>query len=98
MWVTAGGRGESTMDSYLLEADTPTGPWRWVTFLEHFGSQAYFLNFPTRFISADGATAWLCYSANHSNQYSGRDLPVDPPGSGYSLCLHEVELLPGKKR
>jgi hypothetical protein len=93
MWITAGGNGAKTMDSYLLEAPSPTGPWRWVTYLRRFGSQGYFLNFPTRFIAADGSTAWLCYSANHSNQYGGLDLPEDPPGSRYGLCLQEVKLL-----
>jgi hypothetical protein len=93
MWITAGGLGEGTMDSYLLEAPNSSGPWRWVTYLRRFGTQAYFLNFPTRFIAADGLTAWLCYSANHSNRYGGLDLAEDPPGSGYALCLQEVELL-----
>jgi hypothetical protein len=94
MWITAGGRGGETMDSYLLESPNPTGPWQWVTYLRRFGTQAYFLNFPTRFLANDGSTAWLCYSANHSNRYGGLDLPADPPGSGYALCLQELELLP----
>jgi hypothetical protein len=96
MWITAGGRGEGTMDSYLLEAKSPTGPWRWVTYLRRFGVQAYFLNFPSRFLAVDGSTGWLCYSANHSNRYGGLDLPEEPPGSGYGLCLQEVQLLRGE--
>ena len=38
------------MRSYILEADALTGPWRLVTYLKDFGEQAYFLNFPSKFI------------------------------------------------
>jgi hypothetical protein len=93
MWITAGRSGEGTMDSYLLESASPTGSWSWVTYLRRFGTQGYFLNFPSRFFAEDGSTAWLCYSANHSNRYGELDLPEDPQGSGYGLCLQEIELL-----
>jgi len=63
MCVTDGWPTVETMDSYILEADRITGPYRMVCYLEDFGPQAYFVNIPSRFISSDGRTAWLCYSA-----------------------------------
>lgn len=66
-------------------------PWRLVHYLRHFGKQAYFVNIPSRFISADGRTAWLCYSANFNHR---RDPTfVDPPGSRYAMCLQEIQLV-----
>jgi len=44
-------------------------------------------------ISADGRTLWLCYSANFSPGWNGVDLKINPPGGRYGLCLHEVRLL-----
>ena len=48
---------------YILEADDISGPWRMVAYLKDFGEQGYFVNFPSKFISADGRTLWLSYSA-----------------------------------
>ena len=79
-----------TMNTYILEADTITGPWRLVTFMEKFGSQAYFVNIPSKFI--DGKRAWLCYSANFTNRFFGSTFEVNPVGSKYALCLQEFEL------
>ena len=66
MCITDGWPTVAKMDSYILEADELTGPWRMVSYLEDFGEQAYFLNFPSKFISDDGLSLWLCYSANFS--------------------------------
>jgi hypothetical protein len=88
MCVTDGGTTVSTYDTYILEADSLTGPWRLIKELLRFGPQAYFVNIPSKFISADGTRFWLCYSANF-----WCDLPSDPPGSGYAMCLQEVQLL-----
>jgi hypothetical protein len=93
MAVTDGGAAIGPMSSYFLESDKLDGPWRLVSYLRHFGTQGYFLNFPSRFISDDGMRAWLCYSANYANQYDGADLKADPPGSGYAMCLREIEFL-----
>ena len=42
--------------------------------MSKFGKQGYFLNFPSKFISADGRTAWLSYSANfHKSYFGNRD-------------------------
>jgi len=93
MCVTDGWPTVAEMDSYLLEADRITGPWRMVVYMKEFGEQAYFLNFPSKFISADGRTLWLCYSANFSPGWNGVELTFNPPGGRYGLCLHEVRLL-----
>jgi hypothetical protein len=93
MCVTDGWPTVATMTSYVLEADQITGPWRMAAYLKNFGEQAYFLNFPSKFISADGRTLWLCYSAHFSPGWNGVDLKINPPGGRYGLCLHEVNLL-----
>lgn len=93
MCITDGWPTVAKMDSYILEADELTGPWRMVTYLEDFGEQAYFLNFPSKFISEDGKTLWLCYSANFSPDWNGVKLEFNPPGGRYGLCLHELRLL-----
>ena len=72
MCVTDGWPTCAKMNSYILEADALTGPWRLVVYMKDFGEQAYFLNFPSKFISADGKTLWLCYSANFAPDWNGR--------------------------
>lgn len=89
-WPTAG-----KMNSYILEADAVTGPWRMVVYMKEFGQQGYFLNFPSKFIGSDGKKLWLCYSANFADHWNGVELKVDPEGGRYGLCLHEVQLLSG---
>ena len=93
MCVTNGWPTTGKMHSYILEADQLTGPWRLVTYMKDFGEQAYFLNFPSKFISADGKRLWLCYSANFAAEANGQKLKFNPPGGRYGLCLHEVRLL-----
>jgi hypothetical protein len=76
----------SNMNTYILESPTPTGPFKLITYLRDFGPQAYFCNFPSKFIAGDGKSAWLWYSANfHPLEQAG-----NPPGSGYHLCSREV--------
>lgn len=93
MAITDGWPTVTKMDSYILEADELTGPWRMVAYLEDFGEQAYFLNFPSKFISPDGRTLWLAYSANFIDEWNGVDLEFNPPGGRYGLSLHELRLL-----
>jgi len=81
------------MNSYILEADEISGPYRLVTFMNKFGRQGYFLCFPSKFISADGRTTWLSYSANFHKSYFGNRTAADPMGSPYAWTLQEVRLL-----
>ncbi len=87
-----GGGGNTDYDTYILESAAVTGPWKIVTYLKAFGPQAYFVNIPSKFISADGKTMWLCYSAN----WSRRKEKGNPEGSDYAMCLQEIKLL-GRK-
>lgn len=75
-------------DTMILEADALTGNWKLVQYLDRFGPMAYFVNIPSKFISADGRTMWLSYSANwdDKNRYG------NPAGSYYSFSLHEITL------
>jgi hypothetical protein len=103
MCVTDGWPTTRTMSSYVLEADDLVGPWRLVTYMRDFGTQAYFLNFPSKFISSDGTTLWLMYSANYTEMareaglidYNGADADIypNPPGSKYAMVVQEVQLL-----
>lgn len=90
--VTDGWPTISTMNTYILESGTITGPWKLVTFMEKFGAQGYFVNIPSKFISSSGTSMWLCYSANFTNPYLGTNFPADPRGSKYAMCLQEIEL------
>ena len=96
MCVTDGWPTVEKMNTYLLESDNITGPWKMITYMEDFGPQAYFVNIPSKFISKDGLTMWLCYSANFTNA-ENRNNPeylnaVNPQGSAYSLSLHEIRI------
>lgn len=98
MCVTDGWPTCAKMNSYILEAGRLTGPWRLLVYMKDFGEQGYFLNFPSKFISNDGRTLWLCYSANFAPNWNGMALKINPPGGRYGLCLHELKLLaPGEK-
>ena len=96
MCVTDGWPTVAKMSSYILEADEITGPWKLVTYMKAFGEQGYFLNFPSKFISKDGRTLWLCYSANFSQGWNNIRLKANPPGSRYGLVLQQVKLLDSK--
>jgi hypothetical protein len=87
MFVTRG-KSATQGDSMVFEARALTGPWRIVAYWKDFGPFAYFLNLPSKFVSADGRSAWLLYSANWSSK------PVDgtPAGSVYSFSIHEIRL------
>ena len=78
-------------DTLILESKQITGPWAMVTYLKSFGPQAYFVNIPSKFISPNGRTFWLAYSANFSLDMD-KDKKPNPPGSGYALVLREAHL------
>ncbi len=92
MCVTDGGNTVSYFNTYILESSRLTGPWNLVTYLRHFGEQAYFVNIPSKFISPDGRTLWLCYAANFSQGWNNVKFESRPPGSRYGMCLQEVKL------
>ncbi len=87
--MTAAGPKPEDHDTWILESDHLTGPWKLVTYLKSFGTQAYYPNLPSKFISGDGRTAWLWYGAN----YAPFDRPSDPPGSAYRLCQQQIRFL-----
>jgi hypothetical protein len=75
-------------DTMILMSDNLTGEWKIVTYWEKFGPVAYFVNIPSKFISKDGKSMWLTYSANfHSKRMEG-----NPKGSFYSLSMHEITI------
>jgi hypothetical protein len=94
--ITDGWPTTSTMDTYILESDHLTGPWRMVIYMAKFGPCGYFVNIPSKFISSDGRTFWLCYSANFTHKGRWHDPAYyhknRPPGSTYAMCLQEIEL------
>ena len=63
-----------------------------VVYMKHFGEQAYFVNIPSKFISRDGRTMWLCYSANFTNGYLKTEFAARPEGSRYGMHLAEIRL------
>jgi hypothetical protein len=96
MCITDGFPTIFRMNTYVLESDQITGPWKLVTFMQSFGEQGYFVNFPSKFISADGRTAWLSYSTNFTNH--GRyatNWAVNPPGGSYAFSLQQVRFMRG---
>ncbi len=93
MFVTDGWPTVEKMDTYLLEADVITGPWKLVTYMADFGEQGYFVNVPTKFISRDGRTAWLAYSGNFATDWRDVKIAENPPGSHYGLVMQEITLL-----
>ena len=42
-----------------------------VTYMKDFGEQAYFVNIPSKFISADGKTLWLCLLGEFCDGWNG---------------------------
>lgn len=93
MCVTDGGNTVSYFNTYVLESDHITGPWKLASYLRHFGEQAYFVNIPSKFIGQDGRSLWLCYAANFSQGWNGVRFHSHPEGSRYGMCLQEVRLV-----
>jgi hypothetical protein len=93
MCVTDGGNTCAKMNTYILESENITGPWKLITYMKDFGEQAYFVNIPSKFISKDGKTAWLLYSANFAPDWNGMKIKANPPGSHYGMVFQKIELL-----
>lgn len=101
MCVTDGWPNDSgPMNTYILESSNLTGPWRIISYWPDFGDQAYFVTIPAKFISEDGKRFWLSWSANYTQKANWTDpaflATQNPPGSTYSMSLHEVTLEPVK--
>lgn len=82
-------------NTMILESDSMTGPWKLVHYMRDFGPEAYFVNIPSKFISADGEKAVLWYSANFSDNPWGKEKTraENPEGSNYSLTVQEIQLI-----
>jgi len=93
MCVTDGGNTCSRMNTYFLESDKLDEEWKLVTYLKNFGEQAYFVNFPSKFISKDGKTAWMLYSGNFATNWNGMKIQANPPGSHYGMVFQKVEFI-----
>jgi hypothetical protein len=93
MCVTDGGTTKSRMNTYLLESDRIDGDWKIITYMKEFGTQAYFVNIPSKFISNDGETMWLLYSGNFSLDENDKPHKVNPPGSHYGITLQKMQLI-----
>lgn len=93
MCVTDGGNTCAKMNTYILESEQLTGKWKLVTYLKNFGEQAYFVNFPSKFISKDGKTAWMLYSGNFANGWNGMKITANPKGSHYGMVFQKIELI-----
>ena len=93
MCITDGGNTISKFNTYILESDRVAGPWKLVVYMHEFGEQAYFVNIPSKFISDDGRTAWLCYSANFTNGHWHTGYRDIPPRGSYGMTLQEIKLL-----
>jgi hypothetical protein len=89
--VTDGHTTGSAYDTAILEADTITGPWRLISYLEAFGRNAYFCNIPSKFINQNGTRMWLSYSATFTGH------TANPKGSQYAFCVREFDLVSRKE-
>jgi hypothetical protein len=94
--VTDGTETRGYKHTYILESDHVDGPWKLVRYFERFGEAAYFVNIPSKFISADGLTMWMCYSANF--EQNDFHLEQKPDGSKYAMSLHEIKLILNKPK
>ncbi len=93
MCITDGGNTCARMNTYILESSQLTGRWKLVTYMKDFGEQAYFVNFPSKFISKDGRMAWMVYSGNFAPDWNGMKIQANPPGSHYGLVMQKVEFI-----
>ena len=78
----------SFFNTMILESDAIDSEYKVVQYMKGFASASYFMNIPSRFISSDGKTMWLCYSSNY---FPHLQMSV-MGGSFYALCLSEITL------
>ena len=90
-------------DTYFLESDSITGPYRYISYLSEFGPEAYFVNIPSKFATTQIVRnetskssyygAFLSYSANFAFVQD----PPNPPGSGYHWSLQQFRFVLAQK-
>jgi len=97
MFVSYGVTSFTKFNTYILESEQITGPWKLVTYMKNFGEQAYFVNVPTKFISNNGRKMWMIYSARHNPGDFNEEYKINPPGGMYGMSLQEFELVSNKK-
>lgn len=86
-------------NTYFLESDYIIGPFKYMTYLEKFGPQGYFVNIPSKLMSNDiiyvNQTSnyywqfYLSYSANWIKPYRNNYSCSNPIGSGYHWGLQQ---------
>jgi hypothetical protein len=82
-------------DTYFLESDSITGPWKYITYLKSFGPQVYFANHVSKFTAKQAVTtgatktfeSFLMYSANYDPGGGGGP---NPPNSAYHMNLQQT--------
>jgi len=80
--------GGGCYDLWMATSPDLCGPWSQLAYLESFGTQGYFANIPSKFLSEDNRTFWMFWSANwEQGAWS------NPPCSAYALCAGEFELM-----
>jgi len=93
MFVSYGKHTRTTFNTYILESKDLTGPWNLITYMKKFGEQAYFVHIPSKFVSEDGKTAWMFYSANFQSPNYKEKHKSCPPGSDYGLSIQKIEFI-----
>jgi hypothetical protein len=80
-------------DTYFLESDSITGPWKYVTYMKSFGPQVYFANFVSKFTAKQANLAsktiesFLMFSANY-DPGGGAHQPL--PNAAYHMNLQQT--------
>ena len=81
-------------DTYFLESDSITGPWKYVTYMKSFGPQVYFANFVSKFtakqanMTSKTFESFLMYSANYDP--GGARTPQPLPNAAYHMNLQQT--------
>ena len=82
---------DCAFDTYLLEADAVTGPFRLVSYMPRLGPQMYFQHISSAFWSADGLTGALFSSGNWDGNCVTQG--SNPPGERYGMVTTEFSLI-----
>ena len=75
-------------DTYVLEAPTLSGPFVLVSYMPKFGQQAYFVSFPSKFLSTTAEKerdAVMVFSANFACKTGGCEPNIRGAGYGANL-------------